>query len=347
MNLGAHSKTRENPAKPKGVKPTPRPASHRGKPVLQRRKNIQAIDLSHSGDQNGYTQHGHCDHRNLHRLHTDVNKGVSVPIIGANTPIFSYTAESQPQISFLNHSVSTSDPNGKPSSEYDDGWMDDFPSPSLLLDNQQSNSIRSSRCKFSSQAAEKTALDGDSTSIFADYDNPITTLNEKKRKTIDLEASRYAMDQMETSKPTLPELPTAVLGPGEVFQCVQSDYRLFCSADSPQQKTSPLEKRKLAAGPEVLQPKETLAIERHPRTVSARIFEYSSENDHPRAKKRKVNDSSSEQVLLLSIDGASQSQPSLKASRPSSEASEGLQSLRVEESDTAFVVEKAGFTGSL
>lgn len=314
--------------------------------MAQRQKNIQAIDLSHGGDQNGYPQHGRCGYRELHRPHANVKQGVTVPIIRARTPTFSYAAGSQPQISFLNHSISTSNPNSKPSSDYDDdGWMDDFPSPSLLLDIDKSNSIHLLECDFSFQAAEKAALDGDSASIHADYedvDNPATTLNDKKRKTIEFEASPYATDQRETSTPPLPALPRVILEHREDFQCIESDDRLFCSVGSHQLTTSPMETRKMSACPELLRLKETPLVEGRSSTVSPEIFGNSSENDYPKAKKRRVSNSSGEQGLLSSINRASQFQPCLRATGPNSQSSKGPQSLWVEESDPDIAEEEAG-----
>lgn len=275
-----------------------------------------------------------------------MNKGVSAPIIRAKTPIFSNVAGFQPQISFLNHSNSTSIPNGKPLSDDDDGWMDDFPSPSILLDNDKSRSMHPVGCSFSSQAAEKAALAGDSVSINVDYEdvhNPISTLNSKKRKTIDPEASPCAVDQRETSTPPLPEISRVVLVQQEGLQCVESDDRLFCSVDTPQQTTSPLEKQKLAIDPEVLQLKETPAIERRSRTISPQICGNSSENDCPRAKKRRMSGSSSDQVVLLSIDRVSQHPTFLNTPKSSGESSKGPQSRLAEELVHDFVTEEGGF----
>lgn len=293
----------------KGVKPTPRPASHRRNLVAQRRRNIQAIDLSHSGDQNEYAQHGPHEYRKLHRLHTDVNKGFSVPIIGAK---LSYAARSQPQISFLNHSVSSSNPNSKPSSGYDDGWMDDFPSPSSLLDNSRSNSKRLLETK-NFQAADKAALGGDSASSHANHqddDDPAITLADEKCKKTDLNARCYEIYQGGISTPPLPKLPRVAFEQWQGIESISSDNRLFCSVDSPQQATSPLEKRKLAAGPELLRPGEKLDVKRRSRTDSPQVLGSSLENDSHWAKKRRVSDPSNEQVVLVSIDGVSQSQPS-------------------------------------
>lgn len=342
-NSGALSENRGKPANPKGVKPPQRPAPHRGKPVAQRRKNIQSIDLSHSGDQNGYTQHGPREYRKLQRLNTNVNKGASAPIIRAETPNFSYAAGSQPQISFLNHPVSTSVPTGKPSSGCDDGWMDDFPSPSILLDKEKSNNAYALGCIFSSPAAEQAASNSNSASTHAGYEddhNSAITLSDRKRKAIDLESGPCAIDQRETSTPPLPELPRVASVQREGLQYIESDDRLFCSVDSPNQTTSPMEKRKVAAGPELLRLKETPTIERRPRTVSPQIFGTTSENDFPRAKKRRVSDASIDQVVLLSINMAGRSQP-----KPSGESLKGSHSQLVEESDFDLVKGEGGFMG--
>lgn len=293
-----------------------------------------------------YAQHGR-EYQKLHKLHNNVNKGLSVPIIGTRTPTFSYATGSQPQISFLNLSVSTSNLSGKPSSDYGDGWMDDFPSPSLLLDNNRSNSKRLLERNIP-QAPEKAAFDGDSASSHAGHEDDgdwTKTFNEEKRKTIDLKPRCCAIDQRGTSTPPLPKLPRVVFGKWEGMKSIGSDDRLFCSVDSPEKTTSPLEKRKLAASPEPLRPEEKPDIERRSRTVSPQIFRYSSDNEFHRAKKRRVSDSSNEQVLLLSIDEAGQSQPSLKVRRPISEASKGPQPVWVDECDPDFVAEDADFMG--
>ena len=239
-----------------------------------------------------------------------MNKGVSAPIIRARTPTFRCAAGSQPQISFSNHPVSTSVPNGEPSSGYDDGWMDDFPSPSILLDKDSRNSVYPLGCIFSSPAAEQAASNGDSASIHAGFEDdhiPAITLSDKKRKVIELECGPCAIDQRETSTSPLPELPRVALVRREGLQCIESDDRLFCSVNSPKQTTSPIEKRKLAADPEVLRLKETPTVERRSRTGSPQIFGTSSGSDCPRAKKRRVSIASIDQVVLLPVDTASRS----------------------------------------
>ena len=293
MNLGAPSENREKSANPKNVKPPSRPASHREKPVAQFRKKIQAIDLSHSRDQTDYGQHGPREYRKLHRLHDNVNKGLSVAIIGAKTPTFSYAAGLQPQISFLNRSVRTSKPNDKPSSDYDDGWMDDLPSPSSLLDNNRSKSKRLLEGNIY-QAADEVALDGDSSPRPADHeddDYSATISNDTRRKTIDLDNRRCAADQREMENLPLPELPIMTFGQWDGIKSIESDDRLFCSVDSRPQTISPLEKRKLAAGPESPRPKEKLGVERRSRTVSPQISGDLSKDDFHKAKKRRVSDS--------------------------------------------------------
>lgn len=347
INLGALSETRGNSADLKGVRPTPSTASYPEKPAAQRRKNIQAIDLSYNGDQNKDAQHRPREYRKSHGHRTNMNNGLSVPISRARTQTFSCAARSQPQISFLNCTVSTSNPNDKTSSVHGEVWMDDLPSPSLLLDNNRSNSKRLLGSNLSSQVANEAALEGNLTSSHADHENdenPGIISNDEIRKTNDINPHRSATDQRGTGTPPLPGLPRAAFGPWEGIKSIESDGRLFFSTDNPQQTTSPLEKRKLAAGPELMPLREMLDTERRSRTFSPEIFGNSSQNDFHKAKKRRVSDSSIDQIFLLSTDdGVSQSQSSPKASGPSDEAPKGPQPLWADECDADFVWEGADF----
>jgi len=94
---------------------------------------IERVDLAQGRDRDDYTKFGPRDYRKLHQLHEKVTKASPVPTIGHTKPSYSYSKGEQPRISFLSEAADSISPLGKMSSDYDDNWMDDLPSPSALL----------------------------------------------------------------------------------------------------------------------------------------------------------------------------------------------------------------------
>lgn len=93
---------------------------------------IEKVDLTMGRKREVQTTLAPQKLKGLNRLHSNVQKSPPVDLITKNKPGFSYAKGSQPSLSFLDESVEGLD---KISSDYDDGWMDDLPSPSDLLQN--------------------------------------------------------------------------------------------------------------------------------------------------------------------------------------------------------------------
>lgn len=93
---------------------------------------IEKFDLTMREKLEVHTILGPQTPKNLNRLHSSVQKTAPVDLITQRKPVFSYAKGRQPSLSFLDETVQDS---GKVSSDYDDNWMADFPSPSALVEN--------------------------------------------------------------------------------------------------------------------------------------------------------------------------------------------------------------------
>ena len=71
--------------------------------------------------------------RSLDRLHDNVTKGSMAPVAIKKQPCYDFTQGRQPEISFLNKDASAGKSSENPSTDYDVDWMNDLPSPSVLL----------------------------------------------------------------------------------------------------------------------------------------------------------------------------------------------------------------------
>ena len=91
---------------------------------------IDRVDLT--TEREVRTTLGQQNPKGLNSLHSSVPETAPVKVKPQKRPSFSYARESSPSLSFLDEAVQGV---GKFSSDYDDSWMDDFPSPSALLQN--------------------------------------------------------------------------------------------------------------------------------------------------------------------------------------------------------------------
>lgn len=93
---------------------------------------IEKIDLTMGGKREVQTTLVPQTLKGLNRLHTNVQKSAPVGLISQKKPGFSYATGTQPSLSFLDEKAQGLE---KFSSDYDDSWMDDLPSPSALVQN--------------------------------------------------------------------------------------------------------------------------------------------------------------------------------------------------------------------
>lgn len=121
--------------KSRGEKP-PQPTQNlnttRTKSADSQSHDIHVVDMTGRRDDNEYAKVGPRDYRNLHRLHEKVNKPAPTRILSQSKPTFSYDQGKQPRLSFLQKGKESCD-GDRISSDYDDDWMDDLPSTSVLL----------------------------------------------------------------------------------------------------------------------------------------------------------------------------------------------------------------------
>lgn len=109
-------------------------------PKNDRNAEIEAIDLASSEASGGNERTLPKAFRSLNRLHDNVTKGRSAAMEIKKQPFFDNAKGGQLQISFLNKDASSEKSSDKPSTDYDDNWMDDLPSPTTLLRNPRGKS---------------------------------------------------------------------------------------------------------------------------------------------------------------------------------------------------------------
>ena len=99
-------------------------------------QDIEMVDLASQRDLDQNVKNAPREFKKLHQLHEKVTKGSSTPVIARKKPTFDFKAWDLPKLSFLNKAAAAKESSDKPSTDYDDDWMDSLPSPSALLGKQ-------------------------------------------------------------------------------------------------------------------------------------------------------------------------------------------------------------------
>ena len=223
------------------------------------KSRIEKVDLAQDNNRSDYAKVGPRDYRNLHRLHEKVSKASPVPTIAHTKPPFSYSKGEQPKLSFFSKGVDSANHFRKSSSDNDDDWMDDLPSPSTLLG--QKKSAETTTHKGSDYVAEILAFDEDMSDIEADMvglsdlvgleDSSIhearTAVFPQQDERFNTNISNYEDDDVTWNLPVLPS-PRG----HQRYTCEQDKgAKLFLSTDSPEKPTLEPLKRKSTSSSDV------------------------------------------------------------------------------------------------
>ena len=229
----------------------------------------------------------------------------------------------------MNSSIDTTNQRDKPSSDDDDFWMDDLPSPSLLLRRNETNNKFPNKAD-NPQAADKASFDDVSVFTHADHecDNFPTNLTGQECPRINLEASSVARDHREASTS-----PCQMIASNKVknVKCVGSDDRLFFSTASPEKSITPLEKHNLGASVEFVQPKEKPIGKRRSRSATPKPRRCSQHHDFHAAKKRRISHSANRKDFSPSINDVGPFGPFMEARETINRSSEGSSPARTDE----------------
>ena len=95
--------------------------------------SIETIDLSSSRDGTRSVKQESRTRKRLDKLHENTRNGPLVQTIANRKPQYSYAKDEEPKIPFLNRSRFATERQSQNSSDYEASWMDDLPSPSVLL----------------------------------------------------------------------------------------------------------------------------------------------------------------------------------------------------------------------
>lgn len=222
------------------------------------KSRIERVDLSRDRDRNDYVKVGPQDYRNLHRLHESVTKAPPVPTIGHTKHTYSYSKGEQPKLSFLSKGGDTACLVEKMSSDYDDEWMDDLPSPSTLLG--QKKCAETTTPKDPAKAADTLVFDGDISDMEADMLGLSDATISKGSSKDQIEGAALSghrefsdADIFNENEDVVWDLPA--LSPPTQFrdeiQKQDKNERLFLSTDNPDKPTAMPMKRKTTASSDV------------------------------------------------------------------------------------------------
>ena len=102
------------------------------KSAVEQGTEIEAVDLASGQPLGRYEKTPPNAFKNLKRLHENVTKGRTAPVVIKKRPSSAYI-KGGPHISFLNKDASAETSSDKLTTDYEADWMGDLPSPSALL----------------------------------------------------------------------------------------------------------------------------------------------------------------------------------------------------------------------
>lgn len=141
------------PAEPVKSNTAARKKSSGGQP-----QDIHVVDMTNvRDDDDEYAHVGPRDYKSLHRLHQKVNKPGPTRVLPQTKPTFSYAQGDRPQLSFLGSIGRMPIDTDHTSSDYGDGWMDDLPSTSVLL--EQNTHVQKGPSNTSTEFPVNTSVD--------------------------------------------------------------------------------------------------------------------------------------------------------------------------------------------
>lgn len=124
---------KQGTATSRGKAPPILPVILRGQSHNRKGANIETVDLAGGGQYEEFSSAGPQSYKSLNRLHNSVQKAAAVELTAQKRPTFSYAKGTRPSLSFLGEPHDTVRSLENISSEHDNSWMDDFPSPSALI----------------------------------------------------------------------------------------------------------------------------------------------------------------------------------------------------------------------
>lgn len=222
------------------------------------KSRIERVNLAQGRDQDDYTKFGPRDYRKLHQIHEKVTKASPVPTIGHTKPSYSYSKGEQPRVSFLSEAADSISPLEKTSSDYDDNWMDDLPSPSALLSQRKhaittagEDSVNAGNLTFDEDISDIEANMIGLNDSFAMKDNP--THENRDAALSDYEEQYGSGALNEETDDVAWDLPLLSPPPESLHELRKQEkaVRLVTSSDSPGKPTPGRMKRKATASPDI------------------------------------------------------------------------------------------------
>lgn len=221
-----------------------------GKPMMQTTLALQqqliepqtdknhTVEPARGRDSMDFAKAGPRDYKKLHRLHEKVNKGPPAKLISQTKPSFQFSCGVMLQPSFLDQGKFASE--ASLSSDYDDDWLDDLPSPSVLLGRPAEEGVRS-KAACSERSFEDEISDIEAAMVGLD-DSASIARNAEEYRTTTLSEVENDWNTHTAGEEQDNPLDDPSLLPGSLDR--SKHERLFLSTDSPERPEHQAGKRR-------------------------------------------------------------------------------------------------------
>ena len=227
------------PKRNKGGKPTQTTLALQKQSLESQTNDNHAVEPARGRDGTDFAKVGPREYKKLHRLHEKVNRGPPAKLISQTKQSFQHSRGVMPQPSFLEQETGACEASLL-SSDYDDDWLDDLPSTSVLLGKPTEEEIQS-KTACSERSFEEEISDIEAAMVGLDDSASIARNAEAYRTTTlpegDNDWNTYSACEEQDNPLNDPPLLRGSLDRSKA-------ERLFLSTDSPERPVHPASKRR-------------------------------------------------------------------------------------------------------
>ncbi|KAL2040972.1 hypothetical protein N7G274_006430 [Stereocaulon virgatum] len=267
---------------------------------------IEMVDLASKRDPEEYATNAPREFKKLHELHEKVTNGEFTLVLPRKKPTFEFKTGNLSRISFYDNAAAAVESSDMPSTDYEDDWMDNLPSPSALLNKQVKRGEESpphenptqygsswqdglpfpSADLHENDAAIENHADTDSLEAFdlsqfnddqADLEDALVGFSDSVAIHEDsqaygvagittLQSNEVIEDEDITRDSYAPTIPTWSTNHATASEKSHSSSKLFLSTDSPEKPIEPPRKRKAAVALETKDVTLPAPIPKKPKT---------------------------------------------------------------------------------
>lgn len=267
---------------------------------------IEMVDLASRRDPEEFAKNAPREFRKLHELHEKVTNGGFTTVLPRKKPMSDFKAGEQPRTISHDKAAAARESSDKPSTDYEDDWMDSLPSPSALLDKQvkrreepppyekstdygsswqdglpfPSADIHQNDAAIENHAETYSLEDFDLSQFNddqADIEDALVGFSDSVAMhehsqaegvagTTTLHSDEVIADEDITQDNHAPTIPTWSTNRATASRKPRSSSKLFLSTDSPEKQNEPPQKRKIAVALEANASVSPAPVSKKPKT---------------------------------------------------------------------------------